>query len=707
MLGMKKYKTFFFLFLVWTVLGSFVSAQSVSDLLQAYTGEVFWHSNTNTVSFNTTGTMNFPDRELLYNNQWTIPEDVKHVIIGENVTVTGEFYANYDCFIEGMDWNTSVVYGTPEQDYLEQTRGFCAFSAADSKERDVTLKIKRLTSLNPKVYHIASSYRGVIHLDSCRVIDDRGGRWNNSDGFSGAKGSTVRNCYFETGEDVIKIYGDILVENTTIKMIEFAVPIQCGWGDYGSGITARFNNLTIIGTEGRSPDFAIIEARQGNYTKNIIFDGLTVENPNASLFRLQQEEATINVDIINADMSLKKYGDIVLAKGTRTICGTSEIKTDYHCTGTVLHYNVSNLESKTKNAESVELRWKESNSDELGYIIERAKASDNVFFALDTVPIDALSFVDNTADEFELYKYVVKAYFANEVLEPVDTVWARTPKREWSSLPSPWHNMALGDTAVVLSSDAVYEDGEFIIDAGDGDFWGNACRGHYTYQQCSGNSQIIAKINDFTHAQSFSMAGVMIRESLDDSSKFAASLMISTPGPVMRERLETNGAVNQKTFPGTGEKAPYWVKLERTGHLFTAYTSANGLDWTKTREVTITMSNEAYIGLVATTHTATAIGNYSFSDVEVVGGVNSISEQSKIANQFDVYPNPVSKALFVNCKTNDSVEMKIYTINGVGIRNQSLEKGMNEININGINSGVYFMKLQDDSVAYIEKITIE
>jgi regulation of enolase protein 1 (concanavalin A-like superfamily) len=684
-----------------------VFAQSVETLKEVYTGDISWNSTTKTVTFNTTGTMNFPNRELLYNNVWTLPDSVKHVVIGKNVTVTGEFYANYTCLIEGMDWETSVVYGTPEQDYLKQSRGFHAFAAADSKERDVSLTIKRLTSLNPKVYHMSGSYRGVIHLDSCRVIDDRGGRWNNSDGFMGAKGSTVKNSYFETGEDVIKIYADILVENTTIKMIEFAVPIQCGWGDYGSGITATFKNLRIIGTEGRSPDFAIIEARQGNYTKNIIIDGLTVENPNAAMFRLQQADATINVEITNADMSLKKYGDMVLSKGTRTICGTTEKRTEYNCTDEVLRFNVTNLQSKIKNLSSVELRWNESNTDELGYIIERAKASDNLFVAIDTVNANVTSFVDNTADEFVLYKYVVKAYFANEVLTPADTVLARTSKNELSNLPSPWNNIALGDTAVSLSSDAVFVNNTFVIDAGDGDFWGTACRGHFIYQPCSGNSQIIAKINDYAHVQSFSMAGVMIRESLEDNSKFAASLMISNPGPVMRERVETNGGVNQRTFANTAEKAPYWVKLERIGNLFIASTSVNGLDWNKTREVTINMSSNAYIGMVANTHTETAIGNYSFSDVEVMGGVSNIIERSNIDNSILVYPNPASKTLFVDYKLTNQTYVDFYSVTGVKVKSYTLKQGINTIKIDDIKRGIYFLKLQSISGRVFKKIVIE
>lgn len=309
----------------------FTNAQSVDQMIAAYTGNVSWNSVIGRVTFESTGSMNFPNRELLYNNAWTVPEIVKHIVINEDVTVTGEFYFEYDCTLEGKNWETSRIFGTNEQNYLDQSRGFSAVYVSFYENKKATLHVKRLTSLNPKVYHFTTKINGVIHMDSCRVIDDRGGRFNNSDGFQASHGSTVRNSYFETGEDVLKIYSDNLFENVTIKMIEFAVPIQCGWGDYGSGITATIRNLRIIGDEGRAPENAIIEARQGSYTKNIIIDGLTVENPNAAMYRFNQPTATINVTIENADIKLKKFGDIIKSGGTRTICGTTEQRLVYNC----------------------------------------------------------------------------------------------------------------------------------------------------------------------------------------------------------------------------------------------------------------------------------------------------------------------------------------------------------------------------------------
>jgi len=62
----------------------------------------------------------------------------------------------------------------------------------------------------------------------------------------------------------------------------------------------------------------------------------------------------------------------------------------------------------------------------------------------------------------------------------------------------------------------------------------------------TGDGELVAKIESFDHVQAFSQAGVMLRESLEDGSRFVAQLLMSTPGPILRERLETGGTVNQK-----------------------------------------------------------------------------------------------------------------------------------------------------------------
>ena len=67
-----------------------------------------------------------------------------------------------------------------------------------------------------------------------------------------------------------------------------------------------------------------------------------------------------------------------------------------------------------------------------------------------------------------------------------------------------------------------------------------------------------------------------------------------------------------------GVVAPYWVKLTRTGDLFTGYRSVDGVSWTAFTSVTIPMALNAYIGLAAASHDDGTLGTSVFDNVDVM-----------------------------------------------------------------------------------------
>jgi hypothetical protein len=173
----------------------------------------------------------------------------------------------------------------------------------------------------------------VVHAVSSDFLDRRGGHHNNSDGFEGGDGSTVHDCYFETGDDIIKVYHDVTVTDTTIKMITNSVPIQLGWGNYSDGAVGTFRNLRVFGDGGRGAEGnAIISGRQGRYCVTVNIDGCHIENPNATLVSLREVSMTLRGAITNAHIELKSYAG-KFHKGTNllTVCGTAERKARYDC----------------------------------------------------------------------------------------------------------------------------------------------------------------------------------------------------------------------------------------------------------------------------------------------------------------------------------------------------------------------------------------
>lgn len=306
------------------------SSQSIEQLRSAYSGKLVWDNATATVSFAESGAIHFTnagERSFI----WLIPPGVTKVHIAKGVTVNGAFHSNGSVTITGEDRKTSIVDGTDEQKW-SQKRGIKAFTICTFQNFGGVMTISNLTSRNPRGFHVRG-WDKVVHAVSCDFLDQRGGHHNNSDGFEGGDGSTVHDCYFESGDDIIKVYHDVTVTDTTIKMVTNTVPIQLGWGDYSDGAVGIFRNLRILGEGGRgAEENAIISGRKGRYGVTINIDGCHIENPNATLVSLREDSMTLRGTITNAHIQLKSYAG-AFQKGTNllTVCGTTERKMTYDC----------------------------------------------------------------------------------------------------------------------------------------------------------------------------------------------------------------------------------------------------------------------------------------------------------------------------------------------------------------------------------------
>jgi hypothetical protein len=282
--------------------------QPVSQLIKHYTGTVTWDPASGSIEFLQSGSIKFekPDQKFFI---WDVPDDVKQIVIKADVTVNGAFHTYSDILIKGENRKTSVLFGTEERRWSKNRReegysGLFAYNYSTIEAKAGTAHIQNLTSLNPWGFHVRG---GLLHVSHCDFIDNRGGHGNNSDGIAGASGTTVDNCYFKTADDIIKVYNDITVTNTTIHMIDNTVPIQLGWSNTGDA-TGTFINLTITGESGRYNDNnAIIAAHDGIYTKTINIYDSNIENPTASWLSLRVPGQIVKGEVKNTRISLKSF----------------------------------------------------------------------------------------------------------------------------------------------------------------------------------------------------------------------------------------------------------------------------------------------------------------------------------------------------------------------------------------------------------------
>jgi hypothetical protein len=131
---------------------------------------------------------------------------------------------------------------------------------------------------------------------------------------------------------------------------------------------------------------------------------------------------------------------------------------------------------------------------------------------------------------------------------------------------------------------------------------------HYSYRTLSGDGSIVARIANQNTVQPWyfdSTDGVMIRESLDQGSKFAMMGISYKNGPRLTYRTET-GAVSQAT--PAAQPGPLWVKLVRSGNKFTGYQSQDGNTWIQVgSQQTISMASKVYVGLSGDSYTPNAV----------------------------------------------------------------------------------------------------
>lgn len=309
-------------------------SQEVSTLQSHYSGRVRWNEAGGVLAFESSGRIDF-GRPDLRATIWEVPPQVKKLVLERGVRVEGAFTISASVTVEGKG-RESEIFGTPmpaalHDRGLDHDGGCMPYSAFYATGGDTHVTVRNLTSRDPIGFHFTGQGGAVFDLDGVAAIDDRGGFYNHSDGIQAGPGTMVKNSFFSTADDVIKVYGNISVADTTIVMIPNAVPIQLGWGSYGDGAQGTFTNLQIVGDSGRNADKAVIAAHSGTYKKTLTFHGLFILNGQASLFEFNDPGASVDVLIDQANITVARYAGALKAAGHRSICGGDAESSVYRC----------------------------------------------------------------------------------------------------------------------------------------------------------------------------------------------------------------------------------------------------------------------------------------------------------------------------------------------------------------------------------------
>ncbi len=174
--------------------------------------------------------------------------------------------------------------------------------------------------------------------------------------------------------------------------------------------------------------------------------------------------------------------------------------------------------------------------------------------------------------------------------------------------------------AAALTSTVVYATNGLTVTSSGNNIGGASDQFNYQNQLRTGNFDVSVCLAGLALSDLWAQAGLMARASLAVGSPFAAAL--ATPGmngACFAGRATTNGtAVTTGNFPVNYPRT--WLRLNRTGNVFTGYGGYDGTNWTQLGTLTISLPAQIYLGLATASHnpsqtTTAQFVNYSTTAV--------------------------------------------------------------------------------------------
>ena len=296
------------------------------------------------------------------------------------------------------------------------------------------------------------------------------------------------------------------------------------------------------------------------------------------------------------------------------------------------------LKAKTVTDVSVNLSWTAAD-DSAGVTHYRV-----VFVPVDGGDTITVTTQTNSIDVFNLYPGTAYRFAVSAVddwgYESLQATLEVTTASGGGNLPIgwlPWQNADVG--AVSRVGSASYANGEFTVNGSGKDITGSDDQFHFVYRTLNGDGTIVTRVTYFTNTHEYARAGVMIRESLTNSSKYAGIFYTqgstsTTDNHIFIDQRRTtagsstaNTRIHIASRPLVSEN-PVWLKIERINDTFNTYYSLDGVTWILGKATNIPMDTTVFIGLAVTSRDNSRTNTSKFDHVMTTGKYINLNDDT-------------------------------------------------------------------------------
>jgi hypothetical protein len=183
----------------------------------------------------------------------------------------------------------------------------------------------------------------------------------------------------------------------------------------------------------------------------------------------------------------------------------------------------------------------------------------------------------------------------------------------------------------VVAGSTTVKENSLIMVAGGADIWGSKDEFHYSYIEQVGNFDFMASIESLTPTHLYTKAGLMAREDLTDNCRHIYfqvfpdnSARNKNNGGYEFQYRAVKGGEMKAIYPARAEGTPEfpvsypntWIRLQRSGDVFTGYYSLDGKSWKLYTTYTLKLPEKLYLGLAVTSHDAAKSTTAVFKDLK-------------------------------------------------------------------------------------------